>query len=117
MRREYTIKVNEANDTAIIEILGDLTESALKDIDAARQKACSHNPSSILVKFDGRSRLNSTGIALLINLVIDSRERGCKVYLTGMSPHFRKIFGMVGLTRYAEIVESEEEIRAVGSDE
>ena len=32
------------------------------------------------------------------------------MYLTGMSQHFRKIFGIVGLTRYAEIVESVEEI-------
>ena len=81
-------------------------------MDAAQQEACGLNPSSILVKFDGRSRINSAGIAILINLVIDSREQGCKVYLTGVSDHFRKIFGMVGLTKYAEIVESVEDIQA-----
>lgn len=53
-----------------------------------------------------RSRMHN------INLVIDSRERGCKVYLTGISKHFRKIFRLVGLTKYAEIVESVEEIQA-----
>jgi hypothetical protein len=39
-------------------------------------------------------------------------RRECKVYLAGMSQHFRKIFGMVGLTRYAEIVECVDDIRA-----
>jgi hypothetical protein len=33
-----------------------------------------------------------------------------------MSQHFRKIFGMVGLTRYAEIVESVDEIWAEEAD-
>jgi anti-anti-sigma factor len=116
MRRECNIKVHEDNNTATIEILGDLSESALKAMDAAQQKAFSYNPSSIVVRFDGRSRLNSTGISILINLVIDSRERGCKVYLTGMSDHFMKIFGMVGLVKYAEIVESVEEIQAEEAD-
>ncbi len=110
MRRECTIKVHEDNDIAIIEILGDLTASAAKDMDAAQQEACGYNPSNIVVKFDGRGRINSAGIAILINLVIDSREQGCKVYLTGVSQHFRKIFGLVGLTKYAEIVESVKDI-------
>ena len=43
--------------------------------------------------------------------MIDSREQGCKVYLTGMSDHFRKIFGLVGLSKHAEIVESVAEIQ------
>ena len=105
MRRQCNITVHEGNDTATIEIHGDLTASAMEDMDAAYQKACSHNPSSILLKFDEKSHINSTGIAIIINMVIDSRERGCKVYLTGMSRHFRKVFQLVGLTKYAEIVE------------
>jgi len=117
MRRECNIKVHKDNDTAIIEILGDMTASAMKDMDAAQQEAFSHNPSRIVVKFSDKTRINSSGIATLINLVIDSQERGCKVYLTGMSDHFRKIFGLVGLTKYAEIVESVDDTKAEESDE
>jgi len=109
MRREYNITVH-SNDTTTIEIHGDLTASAIDDMDAAYQEACSNNPSSILLKFHEKGHINSTGIAVIINLVIDSRERGCKVYLTGMSRHFRKVFHLVGLTKYAEIVESEDDI-------
>ena len=112
MRRECKIKVREDNNAATIEIHVDMTASATKDMDAAQQEACSHNPSSIVVKFHDKTRINSSGIAMLINLVIDSRERACKVYLMGMSDHFSKIFRMVGLTKYAEIVESVEGIRA-----
>ena len=31
-------------------------------------------------------------------------------HLTNVSKHYRKIFGLVGLNKYAEIVESEDEI-------
>ena len=111
MWREANIRVSKDNGLVTIEVGGDLTTSAQKDMDAAYQKACSYNPSNILLKFGARSRINSTGIAIIINLVIDSRAKECKVYLTGMSQHFRKIFSMVGLTRYAEIVESVDEIQ------
>ena len=110
MRRECKIRTHEDSDISTIEILGDLTGSADKDMDTAHQEVCGRNPTKILVKFDAVSRINSAGIALLINLVIDSREQGCEVYLTGMSQHFRKIFGLVGLTKYADIVDSVKDI-------
>ena len=110
MRRQCNIEVHEGSDTATIEIHGHLTASAMDDMDAAYQRACEHNPGNIVLKFHEDGRINSTGIAIIINLVIDSRERGCKVYLTGMSRHFHKVFQLVGLPGYAEIVESEEEI-------
>lgn len=110
MRRECMIKVNGDSKLAIIEILGDLTTSAEKDMDTAYQKACSYNPKNILLKFDGKSRINSAGIAIVINLVIESQEKGCEVYITGVSKHFQKIFELVGLTKYTKIVKSEEEV-------
>jgi anti-anti-sigma factor len=111
MRRECKIKVHEGKGIATIEIVGDLTVSAGRDMDAARQEAYGYNPSGILVKLDGRNRISSTGMAMLINLAASSRDKGCKVYFTGVSQHFRKIFRMVGLTKYAEIVDSVEEMQ------
>ena len=117
MRRKCNIEVHEGSDTATIEIHGDLTASAMDDMDAAYQRAYEHKPGNIMLKFDEKSRINSTGIAIIINLVIDSRERGCKVFFTGMSQHFQKVFHLVGLTKYAEIVESEEDIKSEQSGE
>ena len=110
MRRESRIKVHEGSDAVTIDIQGDLTASAVKDMDAAFQEACEYNPSNILLKFGGRYHINSTGIAIVINLLIDSRERGCRVFVCGLSRHYRKIFEMSGLTKYTTIVESEDEI-------
>ena len=117
MHRQCNITVHEGDDTATIEIHGDLTASAMDDMDAAFKKVCVSNPNSIVLKFHEKSHINSTGIAIIINFVIDSRERGCKVSLTGMSQHFHKVFQLVGLTKYAEVAESEEEIKTEQSDE
>jgi anti-anti-sigma factor len=111
MRREYNIKVYEGSNAVTIEILGDLTASAEKDMDAAYQKACGYNLNKIVLKFGDKSRINSAGILIVSKLVIKSRERKCDVFLTGVSKHYRKIFELVGLTKYTTIVESEGERR------
>jgi len=110
MHRECKINVHEDNDLATIEVLGDLTASAEKAIGTAYQKACGYNAKNILIKFDGKSRINSAGIAIVINMVIESQEKGCKIFIAGVSKHFQKIFELVGLTKYTKIVESEEEV-------
>ena len=55
MRRESRIKVHEGTNAVTIDIQGDLTASAQKDMDAAYQEACGYNPSNILLKFGGKS--------------------------------------------------------------
>ena len=115
MRRECDITFH-SNDITTIDIHGGLTASAMEEMDTAFQKACEGNPSNIVLKFNEGGRINSTGIAIIINLMIDSRERGCRVYLTGMSRHFQKVFQLVGLNKYAEIVGSVDGIQAEEAD-
>ena len=110
MRRECNIEARERNGVAIIDILGDLTAAAERDMDAAYKKARDDNPKKILLKFDGKSRVNSAGIAIVINLVIAGQEDDCEILITGVSKHYRKIFELVGLTKYTTIAESEEEV-------
>ena len=70
MRRECKIKVRKGSELATIEVVGDLTASAEKEMDAAYQEACGYELANIVLKFDGKSRINSAGIAIVINLVI-----------------------------------------------
>ena len=43
------------------------------------------------------------GIALVIQLLIEAANFGQKVYAFGLSPHFTKVFTMVGITKYANL--------------
>lgn len=113
MNQPHTINVRGDDKLAVIEVNGDLTASAEKDMEDAYKKASEYNAKNILIKFDGKGRINSAGIANVINLVIESQEKQYKIYITGVSKHFRKIFDLVGLTKYTTIVESEEEVSKI----
>jgi anti-anti-sigma regulatory factor len=50
--------------------------------------------------------INSSGIALVIQLLIEAKTTGQKVLAFGLSPHFVKVFTMVGITKYAGLYPS-----------
>ncbi|MDN5344343.1 MAG: hypothetical protein PWQ18_454 [Clostridia bacterium] len=61
-------------------------------------------PAAILLDFGAVDYINSAGIALLINLLRQARSRGGELRARGLSEHYRKIFRMVGLAEYIEIL-------------
>ena len=111
MRQECRVTVREDNELTTIEVMGNLTAAAEDAMDTAYQKACHHNTRKILTKFDEQSRINSAGIAIMIDLVMESREKGIQIFVTGLSNQNQKIFELVGLTKYVTVVMSEEEVR------
>jgi anti-anti-sigma factor len=66
----------------------------------------------VLLDFQKVDYINSSGIALVIQLLIEASNAGQKVYAFGLSPHFTKVFTMVGITKYAELYASEEQALA-----
>ena len=55
----------------------------------------------VLLDFTKVDYINSSGIALVIQLLIEAANLGQKVYAFGLSAHFTKVFTMVGITKYA----------------
>lgn len=55
----------------------------------------------VLLDFSKVDYINSSGIALVIQLLIEASNAAQKVYAYGLSPHFTKVFTMVGITKYA----------------
>lgn len=111
MRQECRVTVHEDNELTTIEVMGNLTAAAEEAMDTAYQQACRHNTRKILTKFDGESRINSAGVAIMIDLVMESREKRIQIFVSGLSNQSQKIFELVGLTKYVTIVTSEEEVR------
>ena len=63
----------------------------------------------ILLDFTKVDYINSSGIALVIQLLIEASNTGQKVYAFGLSAHFTKVFTMVGITKYAQLFANEGE--------
>ena len=45
---------------------------------------------------------------MLIQILAQSKRNNQNIAITGVSDHFKKIFGMVGITKFADIHESVE---------
>ena len=57
----------------------------------------------ILLDFSKVEYLNSSGIALVIQLMIAASKKDQKIVTFGLTPHFIKVFTMVGITRYTSL--------------
>ncbi len=57
----------------------------------------------ILLDFSKVEYLNSSGIALIIQMMIAAGKHGQTIRTFGLSPHFQKVFTMVGITKYTTL--------------
>jgi anti-anti-sigma factor len=69
----------------------------------------------ILLDFSGVDYLNSSGIALVIQLMIAASKAGQTIQTFGLKPHFIKVFTMVGITKYTKLHPDEQAARAAFS--
>jgi anti-sigma B factor antagonist len=61
----------------------------------------------ILLDFKGVEYLNSSGIALVIQVLMEASKSAQSVAICGLTPHFTKVFTMVGITKYATLYPDE----------
>ncbi len=66
----------------------------------------------ILLDFTKVDYINSSGIALIIQLLIQAAHSGQTVCIYGLSAHFTKVFTMVGITKYARLFPNQAEAMA-----
>jgi anti-sigma B factor antagonist len=58
----------------------------------------------VLLDFSGVDYINSSGIAIIIQMLIEERAAGHRtIGIFGLTPHFKKVFTMVGVSKYATI--------------
>lgn len=61
----------------------------------------------MLLDFSKVDYINSSGIELIIQMLIEASKSGQKVSTFGLSQHFTKVFTMVGITKYSQIFPNE----------
>jgi anti-sigma B factor antagonist len=88
-------------DVAVIELTGDVTaacESVLMD---AYREAGGGEARGIVLDFTGLDYMNSSGIGLLVTLLVRAKRANQQVSAFGLSDHYRQIFD---LTRLDEVI-------------
>lgn len=110
MAEELKATVRHRGNLAIIDLKGDVTIFAEDAISKAYREASAKSPKRIALNFARSEYINSAGIAVIINVVTEARKNYGDTFIVGLTPHFQKIFKMVGLAQYAQILDAEEEI-------
>ena len=102
-QRPNAVKIESHGDILLLDIRGDVTAFSEPSLDSAYNSAKESSPKKIILKFEEAAYINSDGIAILIQVLAQSRRNNQKIGITGLSDHFKKVFNMVGITRLATI--------------
>ena len=92
---------------AVLRFEGDIASTSKDAVLGAYQALPKETNKLILLDFTKVDYINSSGIALVIQLLIEASNSGQKVYAFGLSAHFTKVFTMVGITKYAQLFPNE----------
>ena len=93
-------------DRATIHIAGYISTDAADPLETAFQQAS--DAPKILVVFDEKCFINSTGLAILFECILPLKDEGKDVRIVHPSGHFRKVFDIVGLSKDVPVFESED---------
>jgi anti-anti-sigma factor len=104
MEQKNEIKLERKNDIALMHIQGDITSHSEPYINEAYKELNEQGSTQkILIQFEEDAYINSGGIAVLIQILAQTQKNDQQIGITGLSEHFKKIFGMVGITKFANI--------------
>jgi anti-anti-sigma factor len=96
----------------VLRFEGDIASTSRDAVLGTYQSLSKTTVKQILLDFTKVDYINSSGIALVIQLLIEASNSSQKVYAFGLSPHFVKVFTMVGITKYAGLFPSQAEALA-----
>lgn len=106
MKENTDIKLQQQGDITIMNIRGDITSYSEAIFKEAYRQVLEQDTRKILFKIEKYAYINSGGIALIIQTLYKIQENNQVAAIAGVSPHFKKIFKMVGIQKFAGIFEN-----------
>lgn len=109
MEDKLSIENRTIGEAAVIRLSGDLTKTTGESLLRFRdwETGLGDGIRYLVLNLGSVPYINSSGIALLIRIARAGRQGNYKVFACGISPHYRKLFHMVGLTEYMMIYPDE----------
>ncbi len=86
----------------VLRFAGDITSASQASVLGTYQ-GLPEGTKRILLDFSKVEYLNSSGIALVIQMMIAASKHAQTIKTFGLTPHFQKVFTMVGITKYTSL--------------
>jgi anti-sigma B factor antagonist len=103
-----SFNVRQANPAiAILDIQGEINASAERSLMEAYTQATDQGAQAIVLNFSGLDYMNSSGIGLLVTLLIRVRRNNQRLLACGLSEHYRQIFELTRLNEAITIYPNE----------
>jgi len=104
------INVRNINNTSsILDIEGEVNAYAEDELMNAYNEATDNGVNIIILNFSGLEYMNSSGIGLLVTLLIRVQRRKQKLLAYGLSEHYQQIFELTRLNEAIAIYSTEDE--------
>lgn len=109
MDTHFQVRLRSFERGIILDMNGDMTKLAEEEMLGQRSWETGLGASGpyLILNFTNVPYINSAGIAVLIRIVRAGMKGGFRTFAYGISPHFQKLFRMVGLTEYLMIYPDE----------
>ena len=98
-----TVTAASGNKAVILSFSGDIASTS-KDAMLEAYHGVNADITNVLLDFTKVDYINSSGIAIIIQMLLESHANGHRqIGIFGLTPHFSKVFNMVGVAKYATI--------------
>lgn len=106
---KVTLNVRRAGSSvSVLDIQGEINSAAEPALMEAYNQACAYGARSILMNFNGLEYMNSSGIGLLVTLLIRARRQNQRLLAFGLNEHYLQIFELTRLNEAIAIYDGEE---------
>ena len=113
-----TMTVRKVNPTtSIIDIKGDITAFAEPELMRAYTEATETSARTIILNFSGLQYMNSSGIGLIVTLMIRMNRLKQRLLAYGLSEHYTHIFELTRLNEAIGTYDSESAAIAAAANE
>jgi anti-sigma B factor antagonist len=100
---------------AVIDLKGEINAASERVLTEAYAQATGPGNGPVLLNFSGVHFINSTGIALIVALLAQSRKTGRRLMVCGLSDHYLEIFRITRLADFMTIYPDEVSALQVGA--
>ena len=103
----FEANVRLVDGAAVVDMRGEIDSFAEQALNAAYAEATAGAAQTVALNFDGVNYINSTGIALIVGLLAQSRKSGRRLMTFGLSDHYVEIFKITRLSDFMSIYADE----------
>lgn len=106
MPASFQIRTEVEENIPVLHISGEITSESEEVLLGEYDKLEPAQKARVILHFGDTRYINSSGIAILIGIINRANEHKGRVEFAGLSPHFRKVMDIVGLTDFVKVYDS-----------